>query len=142
VNGSGAFSISILKPKETHVGKFILAFVLCLAVSGCATHAMTSGQIVLKDDSSTVDVRIGDRDRGLIESYYKPGKKKRKGSPPGLARRDRLPPGLRGDFLPSDLEAKLSPLPSGYIRVRVGQDIVLMDGRTRVVFDILHDVAF
>jgi len=39
------------------------------------------------------------------------------------------------------LERDLAPLPGNYVRVRVGGDIVLMDGKTRVVFDILHGIA-
>jgi hypothetical protein len=61
--------------------------------------------------------------------------------PPGLAKRDRLPPGLQGDALPYELERKLSRLPSSYVRVRIGQDIVLMDRNTRVVFDVVYGVG-
>lgn len=55
--------------------------------------------------------------------------------------RDTLPPGLAWRELPPELERRLSRLPDGYIRVIVGSDIVLMDRRTRVVLDILYDIA-
>lgn len=132
-----------------------LSFLLFLAfvLAGCAADIATSGRVVFKDDTSVVDVRFSDHERALIEEYYKPKKgKKEKGLPPGLAKRggnlppglakrDRLPPGLSGDPLPRDLDDRLARLPQSYIRVRVGQDIVLMDRNTRVVFDIIYGVG-
>lgn len=128
----------------------LMVLTMVLAASGCASYLATSGRVVLKDDHATVDVAFNNHDRAVIESYYKkskkgglpPGLAKRSGKlPPGLAKRDRLPPGLQGDTLPYGLETKLSPLPSGYIRVRIGHDIVLLDQSTRVVFDVLYGVA-
>jgi len=121
-------------------------------LSGCASYTATSGQVVIKDDDKMIDVRIGDNDRALIENHYKKSKKHKKGLPPGLAKRggnlppglakrDRLPPGLQGDPLPYDLEKQLTRLPSSYVRVRIGQDIVLMDRKTRVMVDVVYGVA-
>jgi hypothetical protein len=129
------------------------AVLLAMLVVGCATHAMTSGRVVLKDEHSAIDVRISDRDRGLIQEHYQRGKKKHKGMPPGLAKRgddlppglakrDRLPPGLQGKSLPHALEQRLSRLPANYIRLRIGRDIVLLDEKTRVVIDVVYGVAF
>jgi hypothetical protein len=133
------------------VYKYVLATLAVLMLSGCASYTATSGQVVIKDDDSRIDVRIGDNDQVLIRDYYKsskhkkglpPGLAKRGGNlPPGLAKRDRLPPGLQGDPLPYDLEKQLTRLPSSYVRVRIGQDIVLMDGKTRVVLDVVYGVA-
>jgi hypothetical protein len=126
---------------------FLIAFAL-LMLAGCATQAATSGRVVIRDDTGVVDIRIDDRDRSHIHDYYRggkglpPGLAKRGGNlPPGLAKRDRLPPGLQGDSLPYELERKLSRLPSSYVRVRVGQDIVLMDRNTRVVFDVIYGIG-
>lgn len=128
--------------------KYVLALLLALLLGGCASYTSTSGRVVIKDDTGVVDIRIDDRDRAHIRDYYRgrkglpPGLAKRGGHlPPGLAKRDRLPPGLKGEALPHELERKLSRLPSSYIRVRIGQDIVLMDGRTRVVFDVVYGVG-
>lgn len=129
-----------------------LALVLvCAALAGgCATQAATSGRMVIRDQQAVVDVSFNRHDRALIEQYYRgarrqglpPGLAKRNGAlPPGLAKRDTLPPGLAADPLPVELERQLAPLPSGYVRVRVGGDIVLMDRRTRVVFDVIHGIA-
>ena len=131
--------------------KYISAALAVILLGGCASYTATSGQVVIKDDDSRIDVRIGDSDQVLIRDYYKsskhkkglpPGLAKRGGNlPPGLAKRDRLPPGLQGDPLPHDLERQLSRLPSSYVRVRIGQDIVLMDRKTRVVFDVVYGIA-
>ena len=132
--------------------KYVLATLAALMLSGCASYTATSGQVVIKDDDKMIDVRIGDNDRALIENHYKKSKKHKKGLPPGLAKRggnlppglakrDKLPPGLQGEPLPSGLEGKLSPLLPNYVRVRVGQDIVLMDRKTRVVLDVVYGVA-
>ena len=133
--------------------RHFLALFLVLTVSGCASYSATSGRVVIKDDTGVVDIRIEDRDRAIIDEYYKsysnkskkslpPGLAKRGGNlPPGLAKRDKLPPGLQGDPLPYDLEEKLTRLPSTYIRVRVGQDVVLMDRKTRVIFDVVYGIA-
>lgn len=130
-----------------------VAFVLtALMLGGCASYAATSGRVVIVDDDSMIDVSINDHDRAQIHDYYEkagehhnglpPGLAKRNGHlPPGLAKRDKLPPGLHGEPLPHDLERKLSPLPSAYVRVRIGQDIVLMDRKTRVVLDVIYGVA-
>jgi hypothetical protein len=126
------------------------AAVLAVILGGCAVHGATSGRFVIKDDSRVVDVRFSNYDRDVIERYFisskrkglPPGLAKRGGNlPPGLARRDRLPPGLQAEPLPHDLEAKLSGLPEGYIRVRIGGDVVLLDRSTRVVFDVIYNVA-
>jgi hypothetical protein len=129
---------------RTHIPVLLLALVL----SGCASYASTSGRVVIRDDTGVVDIRVDDRDRAHIHDYYRsnkglpPGLAKRGGNlPPGLAKRDRLPPGLQGDALPYELERKLSRLPSSSVRVRIGQDIVLMDRNTRVVFDVVYGIG-
>lgn len=127
----------------------LAALTLAVFVSGCATHAMTSGRVVVRDGNSEIAVSINERDRALITEYYgsknkrlPPGLAKRKGGlPPGLAKRDKLPPGLESEPLPVELERRLTRLPDGYVRVRIGHDIVLLDGRTRVIVDVVYGVA-
>lgn len=131
--------------------KYFITILAALLLSGCASYTATSGRVVIKDDETSIDVRIGDRDQALIRDYYKsskhkkdlpPGLAKRGGNlPPGLAKRDKLPPGLQGEPLPHDLEKQLTRLPSSYVRVRIGQDIVLMNGKTRVMVDVVYGVA-
>ena len=74
--------------------------------------------------------------------------------PPGLAKKDRLPPGLekqlerRGTLppglqsrlqpVPRDLEVRLPPPPPDCTHVLIGGHIVLLNQRTNIVVDVLH----
>jgi protein involved in sex pheromone biosynthesis len=134
--------LGLSEPKRSlTVYKYVLATLAALMLGGCASYTATSGQVVIKDDDTSVNVRIGNRDRAFIEDYYKKSAKHNKGLPQGLAKRDKLPPGLQGDPLPYDLEKQLTRLSSSYVRVRIGQDIVLMDRKTRVMVDVVYGVA-
>jgi hypothetical protein len=130
--------------------------VACLASGafGCATTTGTtvSGTVGYRGEKARVAVVFSDHDRGLIRDYYG---KHRKSLPPGLAKKEELPPGLKkqvqrnghlppgleGDRLPRELEKQLAHLPEGHIRLRVGADIVLMDGKSRLILDVMKDVA-
>jgi len=96
---------------------------------------------------------FSDSDRGKIRNYYR-DPKKGKTIPPGLAKKQelppglqkhiekngKLPPGLEGRRLPQDLEGTLPHLPAGFVRLQVGGDIVLLNEKTRVVLDVIWDV--
>lgn len=74
--------------------------------------------------------------------------------PPGLAKKDRLPPGLEKQLVrngslppglqkkmyrcPDDLERRLPPPPPDCRHVLVGGHVVLFNARTNVVVDLLH----
>lgn len=127
----------------------VLATVL---FGGCESHPPRHGEVVVRDGDMSVRIVFTDRDRMLIRDWYE---ERRRSLPPGLAKkgmvppghakrlspRDTLPPGLAWRELPPELERRLTRLPDGYVRVIVGKDIVLMDRRTRVILDILHDIA-
>ena len=133
--------------------RLLLVVILTAALSGCATNLMTSGRVVVKDDNYVVDVNFNDHDRQIIREYYQgrrkharkktpPGLAKRGDElPPGLVKRDVLPPGLQGRALPAALETRLTPLSEPYVRVRIGADIVLLDRSTRVILDVIYGVA-
>lgn len=103
------------------------------------------------------------KDAKIIRDYYdtlnkkqerQKHKGKEKGLPPGLAKREHLPPGLQKHLerhgtlppglekkrLPDDLNRLLSLEPKGYKRWMAGRDVVLVDERTQVIVDILTDV--
>ena len=127
-------------------------------MTGCiAIPTVNSGSIEVGNEEMSVHVAFHEKDRQIIKNYYKHnGKpKKAKKMPPGLAKKQELPPGLQkhiekhgqlppgleGRSLPNDLERELSPLPKGYVRLKVGGDIVLMNEKTRVVFDVIWGVG-
>ncbi|HEX9759527.1 MAG TPA: hypothetical protein VGA40_01335 [Candidatus Acidoferrales bacterium] len=75
--------------------------------------------------------------------------------PPGLAKRDRLPPGLERQLrkngslppglqkkvhpLPGELERRLRVLPTGYRRVVLGNTVILMNEKTALIYDIVRN---
>lgn len=136
------------KPISLSMVGFFAVFLL-VSSGGCATYPATSGKVVVHDKNTHIALAFSDRDRSLIREYYRhhlpPGLAKRSSLPPGLqkqvARRGQLPPGLRKERLPHELEVKLSPLPTGYIRVRIGIDVVLMNAHTQVVVDVIKDIS-
>ncbi|PYU30613.1 MAG: hypothetical protein DMG28_18305 [Acidobacteria bacterium] len=92
------------------------------------------------------------QERVIVTDWFRTG---RGDLPPGLAKRDRLPPGLekhlreRGSLppglqkrmqpLPFELERQLHRLPTGYRRVVIGGNVILMNEETSVVYDIIRD---
>jgi len=137
---------------------FICLISLIFCMAGCITiPTVNSGSIEVGNENMRVNVAFNEKDREKIKNYYKHmGKaKKSKTMPPGLAKKQNLPPGLQkhieknGELppglhkrsLPLDLERGLSPLPKGYVRVKVGGDVVLMDEKTRVVVDVIWGVG-
>ena len=130
----------------------ISSILFVVSMQGCVTLGSPSGEVVVRDGNTRIAVSFNEHDRKLIHSYY--GKKKQKHMPPGLAkkkklppglhkqivRKGKLPPGLRGRTLPHDLERKLSHLPDGYVRLRLGTDLVIMNTATRLVIDMIGDI--
>ena len=74
-----------------------------------------------------------------------PGLAKKDSLPPGLARQlernGTLPPGLAKRDLPADLEAKLPRTVGDHKRVIVDNDVVLIEQATGKILDILKDVV-
>ena len=111
-----------------------------------------SGAVRVKGENAALSILFSDADRRHVSNYYK-GRKQKK-TPHGLAKRDRLPPGLakqvavngqlppglQGRGLPGDLERQLSPLPEGYVRLMVDKSIVLLNQKTGIVVDLMADV--
>ena len=137
------------KPTSLSMTVGFLGIFLLVHAGGCATYPTTSGKVVVHGKNAHLEVAFSDRDRSMIREYYRdhlpPGLAKRSSLPPGLQkqakRRGQLPPGLRKERLPKELDVQLSPLPTGYIRIRIGADVVLMNTRTQVVVDVITDIS-
>ncbi|MCP5277575.1 MAG: hypothetical protein H6935_04335 [Thiobacillus sp.] len=133
--------------------KLLLALCVTLTttLAGCETYPRY-GEAGAHSRDYKVRVVFSDRDRAIIRDYYGPH---HRGLPPGLAKKGKVPPGhamklRRGDPvpdgymwrpLPRDLEGRLSRLPEGYVRVVVGTSVGILEVRTRVVLDLLNDIA-
>lgn len=128
----------------------------CLLTSGAALaqdHGKGHGKGHDKhgDDDDQSEHYYKDHDREAMRGWYG----EHEGHlPPGLAKRDRLPPGLekqlvrRGELppglqkrlqpCPEDLERRLPPPPPDCAHVLVGGHIVLLNRRTNIVVDVFH----
>jgi len=126
-----------------------------ISIYGCQTYpTRTSGSVEVGNENTRVKLVFSDHDRKLIHQHYKYSKRKK--MPPGLAKKrhltpghqkhikkhGRLPPGLEGRYLPNDLEDRLDRLPKDYVRIRIGTDILLMERSTRLILDVITDVAY
>jgi len=140
-----------------------LPIMMLMLLAGCQTLPRTTGGSV-EVSSKNVQLKLyfTEREKELIYKHYKyhkkhkrehpkkhkhmpPGLAKKKRLPPGLQKRltknDTLPPGIQHRVLPRNLEQKMHRLDPNYIRVIVGQDIVLMNKKTRVIFDVILGAA-
>jgi hypothetical protein len=146
--------------------RYLLLAAFLLPVSNAIAEISASGHISVNDGNKSLDIAFSNHDKSVIAAYYQdgaqrvssqqqkvrggkhgnkskrgghvpPGLGKKGGLPPGIAKRDRLPAEVVTEVLPPELERQLAPLPSpNYVRVKVGQDLVIMNKQTRVVLDI------
>jgi len=114
-------------------------------------RAKTAGEKVREvlPEAQTVFTK---EERIKITEWFKTN---RSGLPPGLAKREKLPPGLakqlrqRGKLppglqkkiqpLPPHLEKELRLLPTGFKRVVIAGNVVLMNEKTAVIYDIIRN---
>jgi len=146
------FSSEVMHMKVRLVMGVSLAGVLLLT-SSCAVRRR-AGAAPPPAAIAAASVLFTNQERALILNWFRDH---RAGLPPGLAKRDRLPPGLekqlqqRGQLppglekrmhpLPFELERQLSGLPAGYVRVVIGASVVLMNQETRIVADIIRSAV-
>jgi hypothetical protein len=92
-------------------------------------------------DNVRVSLAFSDYDRQRIFNYYGHPRKHHKPIPPGYYKRYQKHRPLPGRYasrpLPYELNRHLTRLPRDYAYVLIGNDIAIMNLRTRVLFDIL-----
>lgn len=95
-----------------------------------------------------------DDDNGRRDKKNRKGKK-HKGLPPGLAKKDQLPPGLQKQLerngtlppglakrdLPADLESRLRPIDDSFERVIADSDVMLVEKATGIITDIIKNIV-
>jgi hypothetical protein len=137
------------------IGKWIAAI--------AATILLSSGGIAFgqgkghgkghdKNGDADQDVQFyGDHDREVLRGWYDDHRDQ---LPPGLARKDRLPPGLEKQLVrrgtlppglqkrlqpcPEELERQLPPPPPDCAHVVIGGHLVLLNRKTNIIVDIFH----
>jgi hypothetical protein len=133
----------------------VLSALSALTLCGQSIHATgDQGRGRGRGHAKKVDaIVVIDRDvhSRVIREYGRSGS-----LPPGLAKREALPPGLRKQLrergelppglqkrlipLPAPLVARLPPVPPGYERYFAGDDLIVIDTRTHRIAAIIHDV--
>jgi hypothetical protein len=89
----------------------------------------------------------------IVQDYFRtnrsslpPGLAKRESLPPGLEKQlvknGKLPPGLKKKVqpLPIELERQLTVLPTGYRRVVIAGNAIVMSPTTGLIYDIIRNV--
>src|SRR6266852_4332387 len=129
----------------------VFALTSCSAFGQGKGHGKGHDKDKHDDDDSNEHVVVSSYDRDSIRAWYH---EHESGLPPGLAKRDRLPPGLekqlreRGTLppglqkrvqpLPFELERQLHLLPTGYRRVVIGGNVILMKENTAAIYDTIR----
>lgn len=91
------------------------------------------------------------KERQIVREYFRnegadlpPGLAKRQSLPPGLQKQlqktGRLPPGLEKRRMPSALKAKLPRYDGPYERTIVGNDLILLDPKTGLILDVMQEI--
>ena len=137
------------------MGLFIV-LVVAAGTPGASAQGRSRGKqgVSTVAEQSTVDVHvsIGRDDERIIREWFSQPANVR-GLPPGLAKKERLPPGLQKQLarngqlppglqkriqpLPPILEARLTRLPEGRRRVIISGSVVLLDERKNIILDMI-----
>ncbi len=140
---------------------FLAVFVVPAGAQKLPTAKEISGIVFKEVEKRAIEEFFGKkaekaaRDGGDKKSKKaKKGKGRGKGLPPGLAKRDSLPPGLQKRLekhgtlppglakrdIPAGLESKLPELPPGLERIIAGDDVVLLEKATGKILDVIEGV--
>jgi len=115
-----------------------------LLTSGCMTsQSVRASSHTQISPNTQVNVAFSSNDRSYINRYYVQQYRNIKRIPPGhqkhlkrkFKRHHEVPRHVHYTRLPYDLERRLSPLPRDYIRIRIGDEIGIMNVRTRIIYD-------
>jgi hypothetical protein len=141
---------------------FLLTLALTLGTAGLNAQGRGKGKRSENNDAehgvqsyngnTSVNISIGSHDQRVIREWFS-NPSNLNGLPPGLAKRETLPPGLQRQLvrngqlppglqkkiqpLPPTLEVVLAPLPEGRKRVFISGSVILLDERKNLILDLV-----
>jgi hypothetical protein len=136
-----------------HVWLVFLVAILLAPIGASADQGRGRGRGNGRGASKADEAVVIDRDghRRIVQDYYR-----NNALPPGLAKRDSLPPGLqkqlreRGELppglqkrltpVPAPLAARLPGLPAYYDRYFLGSDLVVVDRRSNRIAAVIPNI--
>lgn len=142
----------------------IIILALCVVASAGWAQGKSAGKGKEPQKTETVGDKVREvlpasqsvfttKEITIIQGWFRtnrgnlpPGLAKRETLPPGLEKQLRqkgtLPPGLQKKIqpFPIELERQLSVLPTGYRRVVIAGNVILMEPTTGLIYDIVRNV--
>lgn len=114
-----------------------------LLLNGCVTTQSVG--VRTHSPGMSTSFYFSDGERSRIKGYYLYNRPYKKPMPPGLRKKyshryqryQVLPRGVPYNRLPHRLENRLPRLPTDYIRIVVGGNVMIMNVRTRVIYDVI-----
>lgn len=143
---------------------FVAALLLSAGTASAQTAGDAAGRIFDEVTRAAIEgfydevkraAGVADDSDAASAKGQKGGGKKQGGLPPGLARKENLPPGLERQLqkngtlppglarrdLPPDLASRLPSTPSDLERIIVDTNVLLVEKATGVILDIIRDVV-
>ncbi|GAB6071430.1 hypothetical protein JCM30760_25270 [Thiomicrorhabdus hydrogeniphila] len=108
-----------------------------LASGYASAHPVNGNHHHQKAPSTQVTFLFSNNDRHYVNQHHHKTRvynKHRKGER-RLKRGYVMPKQMHYTRLPANLERRLRPLPNDYIRIRIGNEIGIMNIRTRIIYD-------
>ncbi|HEX4998202.1 MAG TPA: hypothetical protein VFY29_08255 [Terriglobia bacterium] len=148
---------------KSRIGAVVAVFVLCGVCAGAPPQGRGKGGRGAGRDqgasSKQVEIQAGvvftNSEVRIIREWFS-NKRNLSGLPPGLAKKEKLPPGLEKQLqrngslppglekkvqpLPRDLEARLPRLPDGRRRIIISGSVILTDKGSNKILDIVANV--
>lgn len=127
----------------------LAAFMLCALAAGSAYAAVRMEQIYPARAAANPTERailFSGEDRQTIDHFFRLHTTQRAGNGAKARReplliRERLPQGTPTRPLPRALDSRLPPLPTGYARLILGRDVLIVERRSQTILDIMREVV-
>ena len=140
------------------LGIFVAAALLCgpAALSAQGRGNGRDRDKVQARAPENAEIRVITREEERIVREWFGNPENLRGLPPGLAKKEQLPPGLQRQLVrngtlppglekkiesvPSQLEIRLPRLPDGRRRIFIGNNLIVMDSATSMIVDMIANI--